>query len=88
MYKKALENLIEAATVEFFKEHTNYKEVCCFKVTLEKDSNTVSFNAEVVACDNDPKWGEYFTVHGWTCYEIEFARITSSDGNELYNRFK
>ena len=87
MYKKALEDLIQTATAKFFKEHTDYKEVCCFKVTFEKDSTTLSFNASVVACDNDPKWGEYFTVHGWVSFEIEFSRIISIDGKELYNRF-
>lgn len=87
MYKKALKDLITHATNEFFKQHTEYKEVCCYKVDFDKDSTTCAFTARLVACDNDPKFGEWFTIQGYLCYEIEFTRITDSNEKVLYSRW-
>lgn len=88
MYKEALQQLIETAAREFFKEKTGNKEVCCYKVELTHDKTSVNFTANIVACDNDPKWGEHFTVKGYICYNIEFITITDIDGKELYNRWE
>ena len=87
MYKQALQQLIEVAAREFFKEKTEYKEVCCYKVELTHDKTSVNFTANIVACDNDPKCGEYFTVKGYICYDIKFITVKDMNGKELYNRW-
>lgn len=86
MYKEALQNLIETATRKFFEEKTGYKQTACFKVELKSDDG-VRFAADVVACDNDPKWGEFFTVNGYLCYNIEFTMIKDRDGKIIYDRY-
>ena len=87
MYKKALQELIERAARDFFKEKTEYKEVCCYRVELVQGLSAVEFTAHIVACDNDPKYGEHFAVNGYLCYNIEFTRITDINDNEIYKRW-
>lgn len=88
MYKKALKDLIDRAAVEFFKEHTKYKMVCCYKVTFRPDNTMLNFTAHIAAADKDPQYGEYFEVEGWTSYDIEFSKITNKHtGRTLYNRW-
>lgn len=87
MYKKALKDLVETAANKFFQEKTGYKKTCCFKVELKQEHSMLFFTASVAAADNDPKYGEYFTVYGYLSFDINITRITDNLGKkELYNR--
>ena len=88
MYKKALQDLISKATEEFFEEHTEYKEVACYKVEFRTSKNHIAFTARLVACDKEPHFGEWFDIEGYICYHIEFTKIVNTvERTILYNAF-
>ena len=88
MYKKALQELISKATEEFFKEHTEYKKTSCYKVELKNNHSIIEFTAHLVATDNDPQLGEWFTLEGYLCYHINFTKIINTfEKKVIFNIF-
>lgn len=84
MYKKALSYLVEATANNFFKERTKYKVTCAYKVELEAKNGLINFKAHICAADNDPKYGEYFTISGYVgCRAIVCKKIENEHTNEV-----
>ena len=84
MYKKALEELIKEAARKFFMEHTEYKQVACYKAEIKNEYSMLFFKAKIMVADNDPYLGEYFTVSGFLGFEIECREIRDADNAKLY----